>query len=316
MSAAYHLPVLVDEVCEALAPARAGTVVDCTLGGGGHSEAILERVGAARVIGLDRDPALRVRELLGLSHDLASRVEERTSGNPMFAVHLVGDWVSRGLLTVEKGALSLPADEEVELPDDLHALWSRRVERLTEGSAAPRLSLELAAVLGPELPIAGWRAASASLGVPLEEDFLAKVLRSHLVTASPDGRELRFAHEMIRESLLRNAREGGRLPALHSAAADALEPLVIAGNDALAEPLARHLMDARRFDDALAVSTAPDGVAGGVWTPAPSLLARRVPNTAMKKQSTSFSSTSGRSVSILPLPAAIAVAFAMGSDVP
>jgi 16S rRNA (cytosine1402-N4)-methyltransferase len=57
MSAAYHLPVLVDEVCEALAPAREATIVDCTLGGGGHSEALLERVGAARVIGLDRDPA-------------------------------------------------------------------------------------------------------------------------------------------------------------------------------------------------------------------------------------------------------------------
>ena len=57
MSAAYHLPVLVQEVCEALAPvARAATVVDCTLGGGGHSEMILDRLGAARVIGIDRDP--------------------------------------------------------------------------------------------------------------------------------------------------------------------------------------------------------------------------------------------------------------------
>lgn len=57
MSTAYHLPVLVEEVCEALAPvARAATIVDCTLGGGGHSEVILERFGAALVIGIDRDP--------------------------------------------------------------------------------------------------------------------------------------------------------------------------------------------------------------------------------------------------------------------
>jgi len=54
----YHVPVLVEEVCEALAPiAEAATIVDCTLGGGGHSEAILSRLGAARVIGVDRDPA-------------------------------------------------------------------------------------------------------------------------------------------------------------------------------------------------------------------------------------------------------------------
>ncbi|MCB9703503.1 MAG: 16S rRNA (cytosine(1402)-N(4))-methyltransferase RsmH [Myxococcales bacterium] len=61
MSAAYHLPVLVDEVCEGLAPAlRAAPglpVVDCTLGGGGHAEAILGRLEAPRLLGLDRDPA-------------------------------------------------------------------------------------------------------------------------------------------------------------------------------------------------------------------------------------------------------------------
>ncbi|MCB9594299.1 MAG: tetratricopeptide repeat protein [Sandaracinaceae bacterium] len=194
-----------------------------------------------------------VRELLGLSHDLARRVEERTSGNPMFAVHLVGDWISRGLLSFEKGTLSLPADEEEELPDDLHVLWSRRVERLTDGGAAERLVLELAAVLGPELSVAGWRAAAASLGVPLEEELVARVLRSHLLVASPDGRELRFAHGMIRESLLRRAREGGRSPALHSAAADALRPRFDAGDEALAESLAHHLNQARRPDEALSV---------------------------------------------------------------
>ncbi|MCA9635450.1 MAG: 16S rRNA (cytosine(1402)-N(4))-methyltransferase RsmH [Myxococcales bacterium] len=61
MSAAYHLPVLVDEVCEGLAPAlRAAPglpVVDCPLGGGGHAEAILGRLEAPRLLGLDRDPA-------------------------------------------------------------------------------------------------------------------------------------------------------------------------------------------------------------------------------------------------------------------
>src|SRR5687768_15696214 len=49
---AYHAPVLVDEVLETLAGAR--LVLDCTLGGGGHSAAILES--GASVIGLDRDP--------------------------------------------------------------------------------------------------------------------------------------------------------------------------------------------------------------------------------------------------------------------
>jgi 16S rRNA (cytosine1402-N4)-methyltransferase len=54
-----HEPVMVAEVLEHLAPARGGVFVDCTVGYGGHTRAMLH-AGASRVIGLDRDPdALR-----------------------------------------------------------------------------------------------------------------------------------------------------------------------------------------------------------------------------------------------------------------
>ena len=57
---ALHEPVLVREVVEVLDPARGGLFVDCTVGLGGHSRALLE-AGASRVLGLDRDPdALRL----------------------------------------------------------------------------------------------------------------------------------------------------------------------------------------------------------------------------------------------------------------
>jgi 16S rRNA (cytosine1402-N4)-methyltransferase len=48
--------VLLRETTEFLAPERGGLFVDCTLGLGGHSEAILEASPATRVIGIDRDP--------------------------------------------------------------------------------------------------------------------------------------------------------------------------------------------------------------------------------------------------------------------
>ena len=53
---APHRPVLLGETIEFLAPQRGGLFVDCTLGLGGHSEAILESSEATRVIGLDLDP--------------------------------------------------------------------------------------------------------------------------------------------------------------------------------------------------------------------------------------------------------------------
>jgi 16S rRNA (cytosine1402-N4)-methyltransferase len=52
-----HVTVLRDEAVAALAPAPGGVYVDLTLGGGGHSEAILLACPEAQVIGLDRDPA-------------------------------------------------------------------------------------------------------------------------------------------------------------------------------------------------------------------------------------------------------------------
>jgi 16S rRNA (cytosine1402-N4)-methyltransferase len=50
-----HLPVLTAETLQHLRPERGGLFVDCTVGPGGHSRALLE-AGAARVVGLDRDP--------------------------------------------------------------------------------------------------------------------------------------------------------------------------------------------------------------------------------------------------------------------
>src|SRR5690606_30156525 len=53
----YHAPVLAHEVVEGLVTDPSGTYVDGTLGGGGHSAALLDRLGPeALVVGIDRDP--------------------------------------------------------------------------------------------------------------------------------------------------------------------------------------------------------------------------------------------------------------------
>ena len=60
MSAPLHEPVMVAETVTLLAPSRGGLFVDCTVGLGGHTRALLE-AGASRILGLDRDPeALRI----------------------------------------------------------------------------------------------------------------------------------------------------------------------------------------------------------------------------------------------------------------
>ncbi len=56
MQSAYHIPVLLREVIEALAIQPNGVYVDCTFGGGGHARAILEKLGPdGRLIAFDQD---------------------------------------------------------------------------------------------------------------------------------------------------------------------------------------------------------------------------------------------------------------------
>jgi 16S rRNA (cytosine1402-N4)-methyltransferase len=69
---APHRPVLLRETIRLLAPERGGLFVDGTVGGGGHSEAILDASNETRVIGIDVDA-----EALNLAKQRLARFEDR-----------------------------------------------------------------------------------------------------------------------------------------------------------------------------------------------------------------------------------------------
>jgi 16S rRNA (cytosine1402-N4)-methyltransferase len=85
LSESRHVPVMLRRCLDLLAPAleeRPGAVVvDCTLGLGGHSEALLERFPEARLVALDRD-----KEALRLSGERLAPYGERAG-----LVHAVYD---------------------------------------------------------------------------------------------------------------------------------------------------------------------------------------------------------------------------------
>jgi 16S rRNA (cytosine1402-N4)-methyltransferase len=81
-----HRPVMLREAVEGLAPEPGGYIVDCTFGRGGHSRAILERLGSeGRLLALDKDPdaiaspeamALRADPRFALEHGSFTRLQE------------------------------------------------------------------------------------------------------------------------------------------------------------------------------------------------------------------------------------------------
>lgn len=110
LAADRHVPVMLTEILDALAPslARSGALyVDATLGMGGHTEAVLERFGKARAIGIDRDT-----EALRLAGERLARFGDRFEG-----VHAVNTEVADVLprpadaMLFDLGVSSLQLDE-------------------------------------------------------------------------------------------------------------------------------------------------------------------------------------------------------------
>ena len=206
------------------------------------------RVEVSPLAGADRRDL--VGELLGFDTSLAARIEQRTGGNPLFAVQLVGDWVRRGVLVPGTRGFALRPGAGDALPDDLDEVGAARLERaLASFGPAAREALELAAALGTEVDPGEWtqacldRELAAPLG-PMTERLLDARL------AVPDEAGWSFAHGMLRGSLVRSARRAGRWQSLNATCAAMLERQ--AGDPIrAAERIGGHLVAADRHAEAL-----------------------------------------------------------------
>ena len=186
---------------------------------------LLGTPGAARVPLGPLAPGYRaelVQQLLDLDGELARQVDQRSAGNPLFVVQLVGDWVQRGLLEPGPGGFRLRPEAQASLPDDLHGLWSARVEGLLKTlDPTEERALEIAATLGVTVTPDEWRDACHLGGAWASHRLVDALLGAGLAEPDPDGAESgwSFVHVWLRESLLRRAEEAGRLAEHHRACA-------------------------------------------------------------------------------------------------
>jgi eukaryotic-like serine/threonine-protein kinase len=157
---------------------------------------------------------------------LATRLLDRTSGNPFFAGELVRDLDGRGALRDGEALDATP------VPDAVTGLVEERLAHLDP--ATERLLTAVAAI-GPSAPVA-LAAKAAGLDHEVAEraahDALSERLVEDVATAEPT---IAFTHALVREALIAETGDAARARS-HLAIARALE------EDPAAEPaeLARH----------------------------------------------------------------------------
>jgi 16S rRNA (cytosine1402-N4)-methyltransferase len=185
--------VLLEEALQFLAPEAGGLFVDCTLGLGGHTRALLER-GAARVIGIDRDAdALRLaterltefgNRITPVHADYRQIVEVLDAhGNPVVDGVLADLGISSLQLDADGRGFSFRRDEpldmrmdrssgataadlvnrarETELADVIFQFgeerYSRRIARGIVNARPLETTGQLAAIVRRAVPSRGWQ---------------------------------------------------------------------------------------------------------------------------------------------------------------
>ncbi|MGH3003088.1 MAG: 16S rRNA (cytosine(1402)-N(4))-methyltransferase RsmH [Gaiellaceae bacterium] len=132
-----HVPVLADEVVAALDPRPGETVVDCTLGAGGHSTLLASRLQrTGKLIAIDRDPTVapffeRLRRTTAaktrLLHGEFSVVLEQLAGNGVRADAILLDLgVSSMQLDRPERGFSYAVDAPLDMRMDPSAEYSAR----------------------------------------------------------------------------------------------------------------------------------------------------------------------------------------------
>jgi len=237
MSGEAHRPVLLGPVLEGLEIRGDGIYVDATFGRGGHSKAILERLGSAgRLIAIDRDPAAiaaaaeslgndpRVELVRGDFAELAECIEARGLGGKVDGLLLdLGvsspqlDDANRGFSFRRDGPLDMRMDPDrgISAAEYLRSVDEKELTRVLRkyGEESQAARIARAIVRARETtPIerTGQLAAIVESVVPAHSRQKHPATRSFQAIRIFLNRELENLEAVLEQSL-RVLRPGGRL---------------------------------------------------------------------------------------------------------
>lgn len=167
---------------------------------------------------LDSEQISRLSALMlgsaGKDPKLVSYLEQQTEGNVFFLVEI--------MRALAEGAGELQSISRGELPEDVLTAGIERIidRRIDQVQAAHRPALELAATYGRKLDLAMMEQAFPALSIP---HFLVEC--ANVTVLESQGSDWRFAHDKLRQSILRRVAEPAKRQRLHLQIAETLERL-------------------------------------------------------------------------------------------
>jgi tetratricopeptide (TPR) repeat protein len=178
---------------------------------------------------------------------LVNLIFEESQGYPFFVEEVYRHLTEEGKVFDAAGHFRSDLKiDEIEVPENVRLIISRRLERLDESE---KQALTAAAVIGRSF---SFQLLTAVSQIDIDELFtiLEKAQRMGIVVPSSEGpqRPFTFTHELVRQTLLAGI-SAPRRQRLHAAVADATERLYPDEGSERAGEIADHLVKAGSFAD-------------------------------------------------------------------
>ena len=210
----------------------------------GQISALLGRADVIRADLTRLDPS-RVGEVVGQMlaiqdppDRLVDFLARATGGNPFFVAEYLRQAVDEGLLFRQDGRWCFEAWDGLETLETPRTLMAQVERRLASLDRRALDTLQQAAVLGREFPAAVLTRARGCPSAEVALDLAELTSRQVLRPAQQAG-SFRFDHDKLREATVARA-PAAQLPALHRAAAEALEEAARERGEAMPHPALAH----------------------------------------------------------------------------
>ena len=152
-----------------------------------------------------------IQDLLGLTPEVASKIEHKCAGNPKIAIQIVSSLIEQNVLTLTREGFVLREDVEVNVPNSIMDVWTQRYQNILEHWPAKELcAFEMGAVLGNTVDPIEWEHALHKADLLISPSLMHHLQRKRLIVLDSDSGRWTFVHSLFRDAVLAHLAKDNR----------------------------------------------------------------------------------------------------------